>query len=208
MTRFAIGVLLFAAAAPLTMANPISVNLTSVVANGSNFTWTYTVAMAAGENFQISAPEDFLEILDFAGYVPGTAAIDLGGGVDFTFSYPTHSPIPRTGPPPGHADPLPGGLDDPRVGNLLFTHTGPTAFAGPQTFHISADSTFSSTASDNFVAQLRDITGPTNGFLSERGPATVPVAGAAVPEASTFSLGIGAVLLGVPLILRRRRSAS
>jgi hypothetical protein len=207
MTRFAIGVLLAAAAAPMTMANPISVNLTSVVPNGGNFTWTYTVEMTTGENFQISAPEDFLEVLDFAGYVPGTAAIDLGGGVDFTFSYVNLSPVPLTGPLPGTSDPIPAALDDAAVGNLLFTHTGATAYAGPQVFHISADSAFSGVTSDNFVAQLRDITGPTNGFLSQRGPVSVPIAGAAVPEPSTFALGLLGVL-AIPVILRRRRTVS
>jgi hypothetical protein len=208
MTRFALGVLLASATLPWTMANPISVNLTSVTANGSNFTWTYQVALATGENFQISAPEDFVEILDFAGYVPGTATIDLGGGGDFVFSYVNVSPIALAGPPPGVSDPLPAGVDDALIGNLLFTHTGPTSFPGPTTFNITADSIYSSMQSDLFVAQLRDVLGPTNGFISQRGPSTVPAAEvSAIPEPSTFALGLLGVV-AIPLILRRRRSVS
>ena len=185
-------------------AAALSLNLTSITPEAGGFRWTYTVSTAMGEGFMTGpGPADFLSLVDFAGYVPGTAISSLPF---FAVSYVNLSPAARLGPGAGVADPLPAGLDDPTIGNLLFTYTRPP-LPGPQVFTISAVSTFSALGMDVYSAQLRDVLGADQGFLSQRGPVAVPVAVQVIPEPGTLSLLAGASLasLGGGAARRRRR---
>ena len=188
--RVLFGLALFALGAGAARADIIP-EVSNVTPNGSNFSWSYDVALTNDETLQ---RDNFFTIYDFAGYVPGTNVQPA----DWVFS------SANTGKTPSRVTPV----DDPNIPNLTGTYTGSTIWPGPIDLGIfGADSKYGRTTTGMFAAEaIKYAPGkPGNGKpVDNVGSVGVPQP-STIPEVGSLTLLLpGLAPLG--LVLRRRSS--
>ena len=164
--------------------------LSSVIPNGSDFTWNYSANVTVDQRVEHG---DFFTIYDFGNFVPGSNAQPAG----WFFS---SAPVGRT---PGLVLPH----DDPNILNLTWTYIGQTPIIGPAALGIfSVDTNTNQLHMSDFAAQATRNGGPNDGTkISNVGDVSVPVPemSALLPILSVCSAGLLALL---PSFLRRRQT--
>jgi hypothetical protein len=190
----------------------ISIVFTSVTGGGSDFTWTYTVSISAGQettgsldaavvNAPITDGITDITLYDIAGLLPNSGATAYGQPTGWTAT------TQATGDTPGGQSPT-----DTGAPNITWTYTGTTQITGPLTIGtFSFHSSFGSTASviaTTFQDQVDNaVDGTAGDDFAEAGTSTVvgPHATTTVPEpASVLLLGTLLSLVGFGF---RKRSA-
>ena len=167
-------------------------DINSVTPNGSNFTWTYDVALTNDETLQSG---NFFTIYDFAGYVPGTNFQPA----NWVFS------SAMTGKTPSRVSPI----DSPTIPNLTWTYTGSTVGPGPLDLGLfGADSKYSRQIVGMFAAEaIKYAPGkPGDGKpVDNVGSLAVPTS--TIPEAGSLTMLLpGLAPLGLALRRRSRRT--
>ena len=177
--------------------------LGSISPSGSNFLWSYDIALAADQNATGGSAQstnpvpdlpaatvgDFLTVYDFRGFVSGSCFAPTGWtcqtqGVGFT---------PDTQTP----------ADNPSQTNLTFTRTGSTV-VGPvaDLGDFGASSSIAAMEAGLFTSRGTKNVGMLAGTkVDSIGDVTVP---APVPEPATLLL-LGSTMAGLGVTLRRRR---
>lgn len=177
---------------------PVSV---TVQPEAGNFRWTYSVVLPTDMKLQSG---NYFTIYDFAGYVGGSGTVS-STSPDPSFSqYWTMSTSPL-GPTPDRLNPQ----DDPAIGNLTFTYTGPTIPSGQLTLgNFAATSLFGTTTESFFTAtNPQAISGQVDSNITST---LVPLgmeipAPIGTPEPATLALaGLGLPLVGLARYLRRK----
>jgi hypothetical protein len=177
---------------------PVSV---TVQPEAGNFRWTYSVVLPTDMKLQSG---NFFTIYDFAGYIPGSAAISATSP-DSSFADFWSVSTANVGPTPARLNPQ----DDPMTPNLTFTYNGPTIPSGQLTLgNFAATSMFGQTQDSFFTAtnpRAADgqIDSNITSTLSPVG--TVPPGPIPTPEPGTLLLaGLGLPLVGLGRALRRK----
>src|SRR6516225_2918885 len=172
----------------------------SVVADGSNFRWTYAVVVTTDVKVN---PGDYFTIYDFGGLVPGGPGPGSGTGPLGNVVAPSGWAISSAGigPTPPGTNPA----DDPTIPNLTFTYHG-DAINGQQGLgNFSAISQFSDRVTSDFTSIThRQVDGRSEANITST---DVPVPGEShnTPEPTTLAMfGIGLPVLGVLRYLRSR----
>ena len=189
--RVLFGMALFALGAGAARADIIP-SISTVTANGSNFTWSYDAQLTNDETLQSG---NFFTIYDFAGYVPGTNFQPSG----WVFS------SANVGKTPSRVSPT----DNPNIPNLTWTYNGSTIGPGPIDLgFFGADSKYNTQTLGMFAAEaIKYAPGrPGNGKpVDNVGSEAVPAS--AIPETNSLTLLIpGLAPLGVALRRRLRRA--
>jgi hypothetical protein len=171
-------------------AESITVGSVSISSAGSSpFTWAYNIFLSAGSSVQTG---DYFALLDWYGYIAGTASQPTG----WTFtSSNTLSDCP-------FGQDAVCSADDPTIGNLQWTYSGPTIFG--QTFlgAFSVEGTSDTIDAGLLVAQ-------DHGFFGVSGNnQTVPVPQAVVTSVPEPALGLLFGIGGFALFLGNRRESS
>ena len=184
----------FAACAGL-QAESITVSDFFVSSVADGYRWQYDMAVSAGAKVQTG---DYFVLLDWAGYVPSTAAAPSG----WSFFYGGTTPCP-----PGQAEGC--AIDDPGVNNVMWTYTG-AATLGPG---VSLGSFYMTSLYEdvNFDGLLvaQDHSKLSGKLQGNNQSIPVPLGGSvSVPESATvFELGFYASLGGAIALIYRRRAA-
>lgn len=191
-----------AAVAALTGSAHASVllQLDSVTPDGSNFLYSYSGHITPDEGVVAG---DQLVIIDFAGYVAGSAVTP---SPDISVSLSNTLPAGLS---------LSGGLtDDAAIPDLVFTYNGPDFHASngpfPPDFSfsgITADSLFGDTTNGAFAASSVTNVGANAGPATNSGELRVPLGDpiSPVPEPASWALMLTG-FLGIGWTMRRRRS--
>jgi hypothetical protein len=178
---------------------PVSV---TVQPEAGNFSWTYSVVLPTNLSLQSG---DYFTVYDFAGYVPGSATVTsafptAANAANWTFS------TSLVGPTPTHLTPV----DNPSIGNLTWTYTGPTIASGQVTLgNFTALSTFQTSTTGSFTASSASAAnGQSDNNITEtlvpNGGTTASPPG--VPEPATLALvGLGLPFVGIARSLRRKK---
>jgi len=161
---------------------------TGATSSGGNTVWSYTIDITSGQNVTTG---DFFTIYDFGPFMTGTGVQPSGWALSSAFVGVTPS---QTLPP-----------DDPAILNLTWTYSGSTLTGtGLGPFSVTIAGVTPSPApirTSHFAAEGTQISSEDK--IDNVGQISVPVI---VPEASTFSLFVGASgLMGVCWIISRLR---
>jgi hypothetical protein len=177
---------------------PVSV---TVQPEANNFRWTYSVVLPTDMKLQAG---NYFTIYDFAGYVPGTAAV-TSTSPDASFAKFWQLSTSMVGPTPDRLHPE----DNPNIPNLTFTYNGPTVPNGQLTLgNFVAVSTFGQTGPSFFTAT--NLTAASGNLDSNITSTLVPVSQnpppvVGTPEPTTLALaGLGLPLIGLARALRRK----
>jgi hypothetical protein len=163
--------------------------------DGNNTLWSYTINITADQNATTS---DFFTIYDFGSIVPGTNSQPS----DWVFSSSLVGVTPSQTNPP----------DDANILNLTWTYVGasPLPSGGPiglfqiETVGTLLPDTAPQTHDGFFAAQGTLVTGPNAGsHVNNVGVLEIPIP---VPEASTASLLLVAMVLGGAAVIFKRRN--
>jgi hypothetical protein len=177
---------------------PVSV---TVQPEAGNFRWTYSVVLPTDMKLQSG---NYFTIYDFAGYVGGSGNASATSPDPSFSQYWTMTTSPL-GPTPDRLNPQ----DDPTIGNLTFTYTGPSIPSGQLTLgNFAATSTFGTTTESFFTAtNPQAISGQVDSNITST---LVPLgmeipAPIGTPEPATLALaGLGLPLVGLARYLRRK----
>jgi hypothetical protein len=190
MIRTRLFLLCIIAAGVATSRADVIPTLTSTPATGSDFTWNYSTNVTVDQMVQKG---DFFTIYDFGNFVSGSNIQPA----NWSFS----SSLTGTNPS------LVTVADNPNSLNLTWTYTGDTGINGSNllgVFSVVTDTNQLRTS--DFAAQATRTSGPTAGTkIDNIGTINVPI-----PEATTLlsivSVCGAAIAVGIPSLLRRRRS--
>jgi hypothetical protein len=164
--------------------------LSSVIPNGSDFTWNYSANVTVDQRVEHG---DFFTIYDFGTFVSGSNTQPT----DWMFSSALL----------GRTPPLVSPHDDPAILNLTWTYIGKTPIIGPADLGIfSVDNNTNQQQTGDFAAEATRNGGPNDGTkIDNVGNISVPVPemSALLPIFSVCSAGLLALL---PSFLRRRQT--
>lgn len=195
MRKFALAAL--AALGVSGAADAAVLTLQDVTNNGPNdFTFEYQITLGPDEG--VRAGDRFV-VFDFGGYIDDSA-FSTAGNLSASYENVTTGTLVT-----------PGQNDDPTVGNLVFTYTGPDfrISAGPLApfdfAPVGARSTFGGTALDAFFSLTTK-----NNPARERGTkiytvGLVSVPANAIPEPATWAMMIGGFSLAGAAVRRKAR---
>lgn len=183
---------------------PVSV---SVLSEGNNFRWTYSIVLPGSMKLQTG---DYFTIYDFAGYQAGSANVSATGP-DASYAANWNFSSANTGPTPALLNPS----DSAAIANLTWTYNGQTIdMPGQITLgNFAATSVFgdSTTGSSYLTARnSRSSDGVVDANITETvvptGTVTDPVG---TPEPATLALaGLGLPLIGIARLRRRMKTAA
>ena len=187
-----------AALATGAQASIIPVLLGGPTADGANYQYSYMITLSGDEGLHNGS---FLNIVDFAGFVPGSIMVHLGIPPDFVLT------TPGTGP----GSIFPGFTDDPTIPDLVLTYDGPTMNPSgvPLIEDFTVDSTFGSFGMGSYSAQATKFVfgNPVAQTDANQGPVEVPTG--SVPEPATWALMLsGFGMAGGALRSRSRTKAA
>ena len=172
--------------------------LGSPTADGANYKYTYQVTLSGDEGVHSGS---FLNIVDFAGYVPGSVMAPGG--------FPAVVSVSSPGTGPGSI--FTGFSDSAAIPDLVLTYNGPTMEPTGTDFvaTFSVDSTFSTFGAGSYTAQATKLVlgNPVAQTDANQGPVLVPTG--SVPEPATWALMLsGFGMAGGALRSRSRTKAA
>lgn len=164
--------------------------------DAGDYLWTYNVSIAASDSV-VASPggTSFVQVFDFAGYVPGSISAPSG--------WSASAPLLMPPPPPANVILLHG--DNPSVPNLLFRYTSGPTLNGATLANSVIPGTFSAVSVYPELGAVKDFVGQlgvtsTGSLVGSGGDILVPV-----PEPiAMISTAIGLGLLGLGFARRLR----